>query len=875
MSNELTPMMIQYMSIKEANKDSILFFRLGDFYEMFFDDALEASRILHITLTSRGKTEDKKIPMCGVPYHAADNYIARLVKSGRKVAICEQVEDVSPEKKIVKREVVRIITPGTFIADNILESSVNQYLASISFDGDCYALAYTDISTGEFKVTSVNDKEKLASEIYKIAPSECIVPESFVKTPEYKNIKELEVGVITRLDDWFFDKSYAEKNLKEHFKVKDLAGYGINEQDNVIGAAGALIKYLRDTQKNDLTNITSISYYKLENHMTLDWNSHRNLELVHSMEDFSRKGTLLEVMDRTKTPMGKRLLRKWILNPLVEVEAIHLRLNTVEYFNDNTSLRKTIREYLDDIYDVDRLSNKVCIGSSNARDVRALWASLKSIESLKKNIPEKLPEKLSDIKNKIGDFDDVINMIDKCLIEEPPLMIKDGGIIKDGYDKELDELRKIAKGGKDWLLELQKKEIERTGINSLKVGYNRVFGYYIEVTKTNMNLVPDNYIRKQTLTSGERFITEELKEYESKIIGALDNIKKIEYDLFNELRSNLSAYTENIKKTADLISELDVILSFAETASILSYVKPDVNNGSEIVIKDGRHPVLETLLKNKEFVPNDLDMNPEESRMFIITGSNMAGKSTYIRQAALITIMAQMGSFVPAGYASIGIVDRIFTRVGASDRLYRGMSTFMVEMLETANILNNATQRSLIILDEIGRGTSTYDGVSIAWSVVEYLYEHFQGAKTLFATHFHEITELADSMPGIKNFNMAIREWKDEIIFLYKVAPGSCDESFGVHVAKLAGMPKEVVSRARNILSNLQKESIRGRIKHKFEPDSLSKVESKKTEKQLDLFSIDSELYDIIDKIKNIDINNLTPIQALEKLLELKEQTKD
>ncbi|HNX90772.1 MAG TPA: DNA mismatch repair protein MutS [Candidatus Omnitrophota bacterium] len=866
MSVDLTPMMRQYLSVKEQQKDSILFFRLGDFYEMFFDDAKEASRILHIALTAREAGKGNKVPMCGIPFHAADNYIARLIKAGKKVSICEQVEEPSPGKQIVRREIIKIITPGTFMADEILQNAVNNYIAAFCPENGRMGFVYADITTGEFRVTEIGEQEDLFSELYKISPAESLVPESFTREKAFQEIKDA-AGTISSKEDWFFDYEVSLKEIKSHFSVQDLSGFGCQDMKLAVRAAGALIKYLKETQKNSLDNFDTLSTYHISQYMVLDWNSHRNLELVHSMEDFSQRGTLLEVLDDTRTPMGKRRLKHYLLNPLLDLKDINDRLDSVQYFVDDGLKRRDIRLFMQEIYDIDRLSNKVSLGGANARDVLALASSLKNIKMVKECLTSPLPDKLAELFADLADFSDIIAWVDKALDENPPITIKEGGIIKTGYDAEVDELKKIISSGKDWLIDLQNNEIKKTGINSLKVGYNRVFGYYIEVTNSNLSSVPADYIRKQTLSNAERFITPELKEYESKIIGAEDRIKSLEYELFVKLRERIANEIERLKRTADAIGELDVLSDLSEIAVRNDYVRPSLDDGKVLRIVGGRHPVLERLLKGKEFVPNDVQIGDDSGKIFIITGSNMAGKSTFIRQVALITIMAQMGSFVPAKEASVGIVDRVFTRVGASDRLYRGMSTFMVEMLETANILNNATPKSLIILDEIGRGTSTYDGVSIAWAVVEYIYKQLSGAKTLFATHFHEITELAQILKGVRNYNLAIREWKDEIIFLYKVVEGSCDESFGIHVAKLAGIPGPVVLRAREILNNLQKDSLVGNMRSRFANSSKNK-----TEKEPDLFSRSPEEENVIKCIRDIDVNSLTPMEALRKIEEFKKE---
>ncbi len=864
MANDLTPMMRQYLSIKENSKDSILFFRLGDFYEMFFDDAIEATRILHITLTSREAGKGNKVPMCGIPFHAADSYITRLVKHGKKVAICEQVEEPSGGGKIVKREITKIITPGTFVADELLGSATNNYILSLNKIDQTYGLAYADISTGEFRLTEIKEREELFSELYKISPSECLVSETFSKEDDFKRINDVNLGAVTLNEDWMFDYDLSLREIKDHFSVRDLSGFGCEEMKNAVGAAGALLKYLKHTQKSGLNNLDTISTYRLSQYMTMDWNTHRNLELIQNIEDLSTKATLFEVLDQTKTPMGRRKMKKWVLNPLLDKNAIGERLDSVQFFYEESRKRKGAREILSRIYDIERLSNKVSLATANARDMVALSSSLSHITELKEMIRGSSSSKIQGIAEGLDDFNDIVSWVGECLVENPPNNLKEGGLVKKGYSKDLDELKEIVTNSKDWLAGLQKKEIERTGISSLKIGYNRVFGYYIEVTKANLDSVPENYVRKQTLANAERFITQELKSEESKIIGAQERMKDLEYGIFCELREKTGDEIERLKKTSELISGLDCISNLAEVAVNNKYSRPKVTDEKVLRIKEGRHPVVERLLKGKEFVANDILMDDEENIIFIITGSNMAGKSTFIRQVALITVMAQMGGFVPAKEAEIGIVDRVFTRVGASDRLYRGMSTFMVEMLETANILNNATGRSLIILDEIGRGTSTFDGVSIAWAVVEYIHHRLKGAKTLFATHFHELTELADVLKGAGNFNLAVREWKDEVIFLYKVAEGSCDESLGVHVAKLAGMPKDVISRAHEILNNLQKDSLLGNIRERFSE------KDEEGEKQLDFFE-GYKAHPVIDKLKEMDIENMTPMEALKKLSELKD----
>ena len=868
MSSDFTPMMRQYLEIKEQHGDAILFFRLGDFYEMFFEDAKEATRILHITLTAREAGKGNKVPMCGVPHHAANNYIARLIKHGKKVAICEQAEEPGPGKKLVKREITKIITPGTFIAEGMLDASVNNYILSLNPRGEKYGLAYADISTGEFRVTELNNLEDLLAELYKISPSECLIPESFSKEKNYKEICDVSLGAVTLKEDWSFELELAKKEIKNHFLVQSLEGFGCASLEAAIGSAGALLRYLKHTQKIELTNIDAISTYRGDQFMVIDRNSQRNLELTQNMEDLSTRATLLEVLDDAKTPMGKRRLKQWILNPLVDAGEINSRLDSVQFFRDNPDKRRRTRAALGEIYDIERLSSKVSMGSANGRDMMSLSFSLKQTDKLKNELGGDVPKKLRSLSGRLDDFSDITGWIDGCINEDPPVSVRDGGIIKKAYDARVDELRSLINSSKDWLADLQEQEIGRTGISSLKVGYNQVFGYYIEVSNAKLDAVPPEYIRKQTLVNAERFVTPALKEYETKILGAEERVKNLEYEIFCSLREKVGSEFERLRKASEAIADIDVLSDLAEIADGNGYSRPRITKDDTLRIKAGRHPVLERILKDKQFVPNDVRMDDEESRIFIITGSNMAGKSTFIRQVALLAIMAQIGSFVPAAEAEIGIVDRIFTRVGASDRLYRGMSTFMVEMVETANILNNATRKSLIILDEIGRGTSTFDGVSIAWAVVEFIHHRLKGSKTFFATHFHELTELARIMRGIRNYHLAIQQWGEEVVFLYKVKEGSCDESFGIHVARLAGMPGEVVKRAKEILSNLQRDSFRGEIQARF----AEKAERDRSEKQLEMFTPEGVRHPALEKIKNMDAENMTPMEALLKLSELKKE---
>jgi len=886
MSKTFTPMIRQYLKIREKHKDTFLFFRLGDFYEMFFDDAREASRILQITLTARDAGKGNKIPMCGVPYHAADNYIARLVKQGKKVAICEQVEDPSKAKGIVRREIVKVITPGTLVAQGLLDDVMNNYILALNISSNKFdnsvllnanpehdlkiGIAYADISTGEFKITEIENKIDLYSEIYRISPSECLIPEGIKEKKLVKELEKIFIGTISGYEDWAFNYDTSKLELMEHFKVNTLSGFGCDDKHLAVGAAGALLKYLKQNQKSNIPNLNTISTYSISEYLELDSDSQRNLELMRNLHDQSKKGTLLEVLDVTTTPMGRRRLISWMVRPLIDPDRINQRLDAVEEFFNDSSTRRDIRKSLCKMYDIERLSNRLSLGSVNARDLIALSSSLKLIPQIKNYLNVLSGKKMKGMYTLLDNMEDVIKLIDYSIKENPPITLKEGRLIKDGYNEKLDELRKIITGGKDWISKLQKEEIQRTGIFSLKIKYNKVFGYYIEVTKPNLSSVPEDYIRKQTLVNAERFITPQLKEQESKVLGAEEKSRALEYELFLTIREKIAGQLERLQKTSDIVSEIDIISTLAEVAVTNHYCRPDIGDDSIINIRDSRHPVLEKMLLDTEFVPNDIFLDSDENRLLIITGPNMAGKSTYIRQVALIVLMAQMGSFVPAEKTKIGVVDKIFTRVGASDKLSKGMSTFMVEMAEAANILNNATSRSLIILDEIGRGTSTFDGVSIAWAVAEYIHNQKKGSRTLFATHYHELTELSLICKGVKNCNFAVREWGDQVMFLYKLQEGGCDKSFGIHVARLAGLPKEVIQRAKEILSNLELDSITQEGKPRFIKDK--GVEGFK-EVQLDFISSLED--EFIKELKRTDINNLTPVEALNFLNEIKKKLKE
>jgi len=863
---EFSPMMQQYLNIKEEHKDSILFFRLGDFYEMFFDDALTASRELEITLTGKECGQEERAPMCGVPFHAVDSYISKLIEKGYKVAICEQLEDPKQTKGMVKRDVVRIVTPGTVIESNMLDEKKNNYIMSIFKKGIYFGIAICDISTGDFystKIVENNNFATLLDELAKFNPAEIVV-NSFLysSNEEINEIRKRFNVYINNFDDANFkdDKETLLQNYNiecEDKKIESLENYQLETV-----AINGLLEYLTQTQKMKLDHINHIKFYNLQKYMSLDITARRNLELTERQHDKGKKGTLLWVLDKTSTSMGGRMLRKWISEPLLDVQDINNRLNAVKELKENGILRGELQQALKKVYDIERLVGKISYGNSNGREMNALKNSLMQMPYIKELIKESKSEMLQQLGLKLDCCEDLATLIEKSIVEDPPITIKEGGIIKPGYNSEVDEYKKASTEGKQWLLELEQREKEETGIKNLKIGFNKVFGYFIEVTKSNLGLVPARYIRKQTLTNGERYITEELNELESKILGAEEKLVNLEYKLFIEVRDILAQNIKRLQTTANIVATIDVLCSLAIVAEDMNYIQPIVDNSGELDIKNGRHPVIEKMIDSGSFVANDTYLNKEEDRLSIITGPNMAGKSTYMRQVALITLMAQIGSFVPASYARIGVVDKIFTRVGASDDLSMGQSTFMVEMMEVANILREATANSLIILDEIGRGTSTYDGLSIAWAVVEHITDKSKcGAKTLFATHYHELTELENKIEGVKNYSIAVKEKGEDIIFLRKIVQGGTDESYGIHVAKLAGVPQVVVKRSNEILRSLERKSILGQ----------KKIESKKqTEGQLDFYNY--KLAEIAHEIDKINLNELTPIDALNTLMKIKEK---
>lgn len=870
-----TPMMQQYLEIKKNYPDAILFFRLGDFYEMFLDDAEKASRVLEITLTARDGGSAGKIPMCGIPHHAADTYIARLIEKGYKVAICEQVEDPKNTKGIVRREVIRVITPGTVLDSNFLDEKKNNYLIAVYRDDLGYGLAVVDVSTGHFGVTEITGfraLNRLRDEIARLQPVECLLPTSLEENIEVINALKTGSNMsVNPYNEKEFNYERAYRSLTGHFGTGSLAGFGCEKMQIGVQAAGAIIRFLQDTQKNSLVHINKLMSYTTEHYMLLDAATRRNLEITRTIRDGSRKGALISVLDYTVTAMGGRLIKTWLEQPLVEPKEIQRRLDAVEELVKNIFLRSDLRKYLQKVYDMERLAGRIAYGTVNGREMIALKNSLKVLPAVKELLVEVYSPGLEEIAGQLDILEDVAGLIENAIADDPPFSVRDGGIIKTGYHPEVDRLRSACTDGKNWIAGLEAREKERTGVKSLKVGFNKVFGYYIEVTNTNLASVPEDYTRKQTLANAERFITPELKEFEALVLGAEEKICSLEYELFTQVRDEIAVHIERIQTTAGLLAALDVFLSLAEAALKNRYVKPRVNEQNVLDIKEGRHPVVEQTLANSTFVPNDCYLDGNGYRLGLITGPNMAGKSTYMRQVALIVLMTQIGSFVPAEAASVGVVDRIFTRVGASDDLATGQSTFMVEMNEVANILNNATNKSLIILDEIGRGTSTFDGLSIAWAVAEFIIDPDKiGAKTLFATHYHELTELADLFPGVQNYSIAVKEKGDDIIFLRKIVPGGADRSYGIQVARLAGLPTEVLVRAKEILRTLevQEELAKG----KREAAAAKCRTGQSDSDQLSFFIELTESHPVLEEIKSLDVINLTPIEALTKLHEIQQK---
>ncbi len=858
---EYTPMMMQYFEIKNKYEDCILFYRLGDFYEMFFDDALEASKVLGITLTGRNCGMDERAPMCGVPYHSAENYIAKLISKGYKVAICEQVEDPATAKSIVKRDVVRVITPGTITEESMLNEKKNNYLMAVCREGACFGLAACDISTGDFyaaQTTWGDTFSKLIDEIVKYNPVEIVIGADSKDDSLEKGLKEASGAYISTKQENYFDfnenKTYLEGKLDES---------SYNDYDLWVRAAAGLLKYVSETRRASLDHIESVEYYVPEKFLMLDPKARKNLEITSNINDGGKKGSLLWVLDKTATSMGARMLRNWLEQPLMNINDIDMRLDAVEEFKDGFMLRMDSIELLKNVYDMERLTSKLMMGSVNGRDLNSLRASLEIIPHIKKVLEPAKAHLTRGILNDMDELGEVCDLIKTAIKENPPVTITEGGLIEDGFDEGIDELRKAAGGGREWILDFEERERKRTGIKNLKIGFNKVFGYYIEVTKSNLDMVPEDYDRKQTLANSERYITEDLKIRETSILGAEEKLKRLEYDLFVDIRDRIASRGSSLKRTAKAISRLDALCSLAEAADRGGYCRPVVNETDVIDIKKGRHPVVEKMPTCSDFIANDTYVDNSANRVLVITGPNMAGKSTYMRQTALITLMAQSGSFVPAGEASIGVTDRIFTRIGATDNLAGGQSTFMMEMNEVAEILNNATGRSLLILDEIGRGTSTFDGLAIAWSVIEYICKR-KNCRTLFSTHYHELTELEGNIEGVMNYRITAEKKGRDIIFLRKVVRGSADESYGIQVAHLAGVPETVVNRAAEILEELEKNDLgkKGRIKKGINIDGQMSIMDYNSRKE-------GEEY-VLKNIKDLDAQNLTPLEALNKLFEMK-----
>lgn len=876
---EYTPMMQQYLQTKEEYKDCILFYRLGDFYEMFFEDAQIVSKELELTLTGKNCGMEERAPMCGIPYHAVEVYLNRLVANGHKVAICEQVEDPKMATGLVKREVIRIVTPGTNTDMQALDESKNNYLMCIVYLADKYGVSLADVSTGDYFVTEVDSERRLIDEIHKFSPSEIVCNESFYMSGiDIEDIKHRLGITIYALETWYFGDELAENTLKEHFKIKNLQSLGLLDYDCGVIAAGALLKYLYETQKTNLEHISAIHPYAVGKYMIIDSSTRRNLELVETLREKQKRGSLLWVLDQTKTAMGARLLRSYVEQPLIEKKEIEKRQEAISELNQSIITREELREYLNPIYDLERLVSRVTYLSANPKDLLAFRNSIGMLPPIKTLIAEFEGTLLQEIQAELDTLDELYELVNSAINEDAPISTRDGGLIKEGYHEEVDKYRDAKTKGKTWLAELEAKEREKTGIKGLRIKYNRVFGYYLEVTNSYKDLVPDYYTRKQTMTNAERYITPELKELEDMILGAEDKLVSLEYNLFCEVRNQIAEQVVRIQKTAKAVAKLDVFISLAVVADQNQYCRPQINENGVIDIKGGRHPVVEKMITNDMFIDNDTYLDHANNRISIITGPNMAGKSTYMRQTALIVLMAQLGSYVPASSAKIGIVDRIFTRVGASDDLASGQSTFMVEMNEVANILRNATSNSLLVLDEIGRGTSTFDGLSIAWAVVEHISNpRLLGAKTLFATHYHELTELEGKLNNVNNYCIAVKEKGDDIVFLRKIVKGGADKSYGIQVAKLAGVPDSVIERAKEIVEELSANDIMS-VAKKITVDTGCKKKTERLDEvdltQMSLFDTVRD-DDIIEELKNVDVGNLTPIEALNKLYELQNKVKN
>ena len=880
---QLSPMMTQYLETKKQYPDCILFYRLGDFYEMFFEDALTASKALEITLTGKECGLEERAPMCGVPYHAVDNYLSRLVQQGYKVAIAEQMEDPKQAKGLVKREVIRVVTPGTLLSGQSLEDSKNNYLMGIVYMDGVFGISAADISTGDYLVTEVKSERALIDEIYKYAPSELICNEAFYMSGvDLEEMKERLHLTVSSLDSRFFSDEYCRKLLREHFHVNTLEGLGLADYEAGTIAAGAVLQYLYETQKTSLAHMTAIRPYTTGQYMMLDTSTRRNLELVETLREKQKRGSLLWVLDRTRTAMGARMLRSWIEQPLIDRAAILERQDAVEELNMNFISREEICEYLNPIYDLERLMGRISYKTANPRDLISFKNSIAMLPHIKRLLDDFSAELLKTTNREMDGLSDLADLIERAIEPDPPISVRDGGIIRDGFDEEADKLRHAKTEGKTWLAKLEQEEKEKTGIKNLRIKFNKVFGYYFEVTNSFKDLVPDYFVRKQTLANAERYTTDRLKELEDIILGAEDRLFSLEYDLFCQVRDQIAGEVERIQRTAKAVARLDVFASLSSVATRNNYIKPQINEKGVIQIKNGRHPVVEKMMRDDLFVANDTYLDNGKNRISVITGPNMAGKSTYMRQTALITLMAQIGSFVPAGEANIGICDRIFTRVGASDDLASGQSTFMVEMTEVANILRNATRNSLLILDEIGRGTSTFDGLSIAWAVIEHISNtKLLGAKTLFATHYHELTELEGTMSGVNNYCIAVKEQGDDIVFLRKIVKGGADKSYGIQVAKLAGVPDSVIERAKELVEELSHADITVRAREIAENSANSQPQRRSVPRPDEVDMLQMSIFDtvkdddIVKELKELELSTMTPIDALNTLYRLQNKLKN
>jgi len=871
MANQ-TPMMKQYRQIKREHAGALLLFRMGDFYEMFYEDAETAARVLNLALTSRSKGADA-VPMAGFPYHALDGYLKKLVEAKVRVAICEQVQDPREAKGLVKREVTRIVTPGTLTDEALLDARAGNYLMALCPDGEQLGAAWVDLSTGEFQAADLAS-EAAVNEIVRLEPAECLVPEEAwdEKAAWIAELRIEERASVTQRPGWVFDPGEGRESLQRHFGTASLEGFGCESLGPALGAGGALLDYLQETQKTSLQHIRRMSACRVRDRLVMDEVTQRSLEIVRTLRDGRRENTLLWTLDQTQTGMGARLLREWITAPLVDADRINARYDALDELLGDAPGRQDLAKLLGQAYDVQRLAARVGTGRANPRDLVCLARTLEQLPAIKALLAERKSALLAEQHAALDLCEDLHEALTHALVDDPPITVREGGMIRDGVSDELDELRTISKGGQQWIANFQAEESTRTGIPTLKIGFNKVFGYYIEVTHLHREKVPEHYHRKQTLKNAERYTTPELKEYEHKVLGADERARQLEYELFTTLREHLGRHTQRLQAVADVLATCDTLVSLATAAAQRNYCRPTLTEDRTLLVREGRHPVLERLMSEGEFTPNDLEILPEGDRLLIITGPNMAGKSTYIRQVALLAVMAQAGSFVPAEQATIGLVDRVFTRVGASDELARGQSTFMVEMVETANILNNASDRSLIIFDEVGRGTSTFDGLSLAWAITEYIYHH-SASRVLFATHYHELTELARVLPGIRNYNVAVREWHDELIFLHKIVEGAADKSYGLHVARLAGIPPEVIERAKVILARLENESLDSQDLPKLARETARKLREAPQQLQMSLFAHAPD--PALDEIRRLDLDHLTPAQALAKLQALQSDLRD